>query len=111
LGIFWLSQGYLRIKITKNSNRGLKFFFPGKMSSLVLYESLTSISLPGSPNNASFSQGIWLNCVNFYILATSIANMRVNIVSGVTNWVQGPEGDRNQVFPVDRKFLEYFPDF
>ena len=35
-----------------------EIFFPGIMSSLVLYESLTSISLPGSPNNASFSQGI-----------------------------------------------------
>ena len=31
--------------------------------------------------------------------------------SGGQIWVQGPEGDRNQVFPVDRKFLEYFPDF
>jgi len=31
--------------------------------------------------------------------------------SGGQIWIQGPEGDQNQVFPVDRKFLEYFPDF
>jgi len=72
-------------EITKNSNRGLRNFLPEKVFFLVPFESLTSISLPGSPDKASFCQEIWSNCGNFHVFTTSVPNMRVNFASFVTN--------------------------
>jgi len=83
--------GYRRFrwKITKISNRGLKIFLLGKIFSLVPSESLTLISLPESPDKASFCQEVWANYWNFYVFTTSVPNMRVDLASLVTNLGSG----------------------
>ena len=73
--VFWPDYRHFRGKITKNSIRGLKNFLPGKVFPLVPFESLTSISFPGSPDKASFRQEIWSNCGNFYVLTLSLIHI------------------------------------